>query len=76
MPSATENYHLQKVNPEVSKEWHPTKNGDLTPKDVTPNSHKKAWWICKEKRHEWAAVVFSRNKGRGCPYCSGRYATT
>ena len=34
--------------PELSKEWHPTKNGDLTPYDVTVGSHKKVWWICSK----------------------------
>lgn len=30
------------INPKVAAEWHPTKNGDLTPADVAPNSNKKA----------------------------------
>ncbi|MHC4133205.1 MAG: zinc-ribbon domain-containing protein [Planctomycetota bacterium] len=51
MPRATENYNLQVINPNLSKEWHPTKNGSLDPKDFTPNSNKKVWWICK-KKHE------------------------
>ena len=62
---------LQKRNPELSKEWHPTKNGDLTPKDITLHTHKKVWWIC-EKNHEWEAAVSARDRGNGCPYCSGR----
>ena len=32
---------LAKLNPKLSKEWHPTKNGSLTPNDVTINSGKK-----------------------------------
>ncbi|MBW2174586.1 MAG: zinc-ribbon domain-containing protein [Deltaproteobacteria bacterium] len=64
-------HNLRVVNPALSKEWHPTKNGTLTPRDVAPNSHKKTWWIC-DKGHEWQAKVQSRNKGSGCPYCAGR----
>jgi hypothetical protein len=64
-------YNLRVVNPGLSAQWHPMKNGDLTPEDVTPCSNKKVWWIC-EKEHEWQAVVYDRNKGNGCPYCSGR----
>ena len=30
--------------PKVAKEWHPSKNKPLTPKDVTPGSKKKVWW--------------------------------
>ncbi|MFA7219497.1 MAG: zinc-ribbon domain-containing protein [Synergistaceae bacterium] len=62
---------LEALNPELAKEWHPTKNGDLTPYDVTCGSHKKAWWICKEG-HQWQSVISSRNDGNGCPYCAGK----
>ncbi|MEE1503303.1 MAG: zinc-ribbon domain-containing protein, partial [Acutalibacteraceae bacterium] len=24
--------------------------------------------------HEWQAAINNRSKGRGCPFCSGRYA--
>lgn len=62
---------LATVNPELAKEWHSTKNGNLTPSDVTPGSHKKVWWQCR-KGHEWEAMIYSRNKASGCPYCSGQ----
>jgi Zn finger protein HypA/HybF involved in hydrogenase expression len=62
---------LQRINPTLSKEWHPTKNGSLTPKDVTEFSHKKVWWKCL-RGHEWPAIVANRSKGRGCPYCGGK----
>ncbi|HEY5123542.1 MAG TPA: zinc-ribbon domain-containing protein [Ignavibacteria bacterium] len=59
---------LQLSNPKVSKEWHPTKNGKLTPQDVHKGSNKKAWWVCKNG-HEWETQIYRRNNGRGCPYC-------
>ena len=62
---------LAEKSPELAKEWHPTKNGDLTPYDVTLGSNKKVWWRCF-KGHVWPAVINSRNQGNGCPYCSGR----
>ena len=62
---------LETLNPKLAKEWHPTKNGSLTPRDVTLGSGKKVWWVCK-KGHEWQAVVGSRNKGAGCPYCKSK----
>ncbi len=65
---------LLNTNPALAKDWHPTKNALLTPADVTPGSHKKAWWICG-KGHEWEAQICDRNRGTGCPYCSGRLAT-
>lgn len=57
------------VNPKLAKEWHPTKNGDLTAADVTPGSKKKVWWVCK-KGHEWEAPIGARNRGNGCVYCN------
>lgn len=59
---------LATLNPTLACEWHPTKNGELTPADVMPGSNKKAWWLCKNG-HEWQAVIASRNKGAGCMTC-------
>ena len=64
---------LQTVNPILAKEWNYEKNTGLSPMDVMPNSDKKVWWKCSEG-HEWQAMISNRNKGRGCPFCSGRYA--
>ena len=61
------------INSKLAKQWHPTKNGCLTPLDVTPNSPNKARWICGSG-HEWKATISNRNRGRGCPYCAGRAA--
>ena len=33
---------LAEANPELAKQWHPTKNGELTPGDVTFHSGKKS----------------------------------
>jgi DNA-directed RNA polymerase subunit RPC12/RpoP len=68
---ASHDYNLQVINPGLARQWHPTRNGNLKPEQVTPGSHKKVWWIC-EKGHEWRAAVKDRNKGASCPYCSGR----
>lgn len=57
--------------PELAKEWHPTKNGDLTPFDVTFGTGRKVWWIgtCG---HEWEAIIKERVRGYGCPICAGK----
>ena len=62
---------LQTVNPTLANEWNNERNNGLTPMDVLPNSDKKVWWKCS-KGHEWQATIGNRNKGRGCPYCSGK----
>jgi hypothetical protein len=75
MPSGipNKNNSLEKLNPKLSKEWHPTKNGALTPSDVLAGSKKKVWWKCpKGSDHEWnSATIGDRNRGSGCPFCSG-----
>ena len=71
---------LESTYPELVKEWHSTKNGNLKPSDVTAGSIKKVWWILpyddpKTGKHfdfEWQAVVQSRVHGKGCPYISGK----
>jgi hypothetical protein len=64
---------LLTVNPELASEWHPNKNGNLTPQDVTSGTHKKVWWKCnKGDDHEWKANILSRTRGVGCPICAGQ----
>lgn len=46
--------------PLYAQQWHPTKNGELTPSNVTPRSAKKVWWQC-EKGHEWEGSIVNRN---------------
>lgn len=42
--------------PEVAKQWHPTKNGNLSPLNIAPYSRKKAWWI-DENGNESKTVI-------------------
>tara|TARA_E500000178_G_scaffold159203_1_gene159022 strand:+ start:558 stop:812 length:255 start_codon:yes stop_codon:yes gene_type:complete len=62
---------LKNLFPNISKEWHPTKNGDLKPSLVPKGSNKKVWWKCSvNSQHEWDAVIYDRtSKKSGCPYC-------
>ena len=61
---------LKTKNPELAKEWHPSKNGELKPENVISGSHKKAWWLGK-CGHEWEAIIGDRTRsGNGCPFCS------
>jgi len=60
---------LATTRPDVTAQWHPTRNGDVLPTQVTAGSAKRYWWI-DEHEHEWEAQVNNRAKGTGCPYCS------
>jgi hypothetical protein len=61
--------------PELLKEWHPTRNGDLSAREVLSNHKGGVWWIC-ERGHEWKAAVPCRLTGRGCPFCSRQMPRT
>lgn len=65
--------YLTEFSPELTKEWHPTKNSPLTPDMVKAGSSQKVWWICS-KGHEWDAVISNRTRGKGCPYCNKQKA--
>lgn len=64
---------LAAKHPEIAGEWHPTKNGKLTPEDIVFGSNKRVWWQCaKGPDHEWKASIYSRSEGGGCPVCSNK----
>ena len=61
--------------PDLVKQWHPTKNGELTPNNITHGAHKKVWWLCSNG-HSYNQII--KNKtilNYGCPQCSGRIAS-
>lgn len=58
--------------PEIAAQWHPAKNGSLTPQVCSPSSNRKVWWVCP-LGHEYQAAVGARTvSGSDCPYCAGR----
>lgn len=67
---------LAETMPELAKEWHPIKNGDLTPNDITAGKFKPVWWLCPKCGYEWQASPNNRKRGIGCPCCSGRVPKT
>ena len=63
---------LATTHPDLARQWHPAKNGALTPRAVTAGAQRKVWWLCEEG-HVWKAPI-SRRAGvqkSGCPVCSG-----
>lgn len=61
---------LSTTHPNLSKEWHPIKNGHLIPFDVICGSNKKVHWICR-KGHEWKSTIAKRAiRGDGCKICN------
>jgi len=60
---------LTTTSPDTAKQWHPTRNGNLTPDQVFAGSEKRVWWRCVQG-HEWKTTVNKRTTGStGCPTC-------
>jgi hypothetical protein len=56
--------------PQVASEWHPIRNGVVTPASVTPYARRTAWWLCASG-HEWRTRINTRTRRRSlCPTCS------
>lgn len=62
-------YNLAVIHSKIAAQWHPIKNGMLTPHSVTLSTGKKVFWFC-QKGYEWQATFVKRTaRGRGCPDC-------
>lgn len=58
--------------PNLAEEWDYEKNS-FRPSEVTEGSGKRVHWVCsKNSEHKWEAVIYSRVKGNGCPYCANK----
>lgn len=70
----TEEMCLEKMCPELMKEWAYDLNEKLMPNQLKKGSRKKVWWRC-EKGHTWKCSVEQRTKNNGtkCPMCRQAY---
>lgn len=63
---------LETLAPGVAALWHPTRNGDLRPSDVTAVTRKRFWWKCT-CGYEWQADPrHVTENGKRCPRCANR----
>jgi very-short-patch-repair endonuclease len=71
-----EHMSIQYTHPNITNEWHPSKNGNKIPSQFIKGSHDLIWWLCPNTcpegcPHEWEAAINNRCvAGTGCPYCS------
>lgn len=66
----SEQTDLKTLYPQIAAQWNYKKNGDLNPKEVTPYSHKRVWWICPDCGETWRTAIANRTAGKGCKYCA------
>lgn len=55
------------LNPEITREWHPTKNKDVygitTPEETSARCNERIWWLCSKCGNEYKAMVKARHEG-------------
>ena len=75
-PSPPKEQSLAELFPDLAKEWHQKRNGNLTPFDFTAGSSEKVWWQCKDNLdHVYDASINKRTNGRGCRFCTNQAAS-
>jgi hypothetical protein len=54
---------LANMFPKIAAEWHPTKNGHITPYDVSYGSNKVVWWQDSEhKENAYKKAIFRKTR--------------
>ena len=68
-------YNLFTEEPNIARQWHYERNGNLTPLNVSPKSKEKVWWICEyNPNHVWQDYIYNRTiLKRNCPICSKEF---
>lgn len=63
---------MRQTHPELAKEFHPTKNGKLTPDNIITGTAKRLWWICSKCEKQWKTKGTTRvsKGGSNCPSCA------
>jgi very-short-patch-repair endonuclease len=66
---------------EITRELHPTKNGNIDLDKISSGSTRKLWWKC-QFGHEWKTQVryriankAPRGRSQGCPYCNSPFSS-
>ncbi|MEK0224377.1 zinc-ribbon domain-containing protein [Bacillus proteolyticus] len=70
-----DNNRLSLLYPNLANEWHPTKNEQLLPSDVSYGSDKVVWWMCN-RGHEYKSPISQRTRGNGCAKCNAGLHTS
>lgn len=60
-----------RLTPEITSQWHPTKNEGLLLGAIPPTSTRNVWWLDPVCGHEWQDIVGNRDKYERyrCPFC-------
>lgn len=66
-------YRLAQSHPGLSRQWHPSLNGKLTPADFSAGSNHEAFWVCMHGHPPFNQRIDRRTgDDYKCPLCSNR----
>ena len=69
-PSYLKQNSLATKHPEIAKQWHPIKNGELKPFMFLCGSGYNAWWLCPVCGNDWQSQINTRVAQKtGCKQC-------
>jgi DNA-directed RNA polymerase subunit RPC12/RpoP len=63
---------LATVRPDIADAWDYAQNYPLTPDQVTSQSNRIVWWLCKKCGQSYPSGVSNRKSADHCPYCHGK----
>jgi len=66
---------LGSLRPDLASQWHPTKNGDISPNEVSCSNRKSIWWYCENCKGVYPQRIDVKYNGAGCSICTGKYVT-
>jgi hypothetical protein len=49
--------------------WHPSLNGDITPRDVSAHNRNPFWFYCNVCKHEYTQSLEVASRGKSCLFC-------
>jgi hypothetical protein len=59
---------LFQIAPELVKQWHPTANENINPRNLEVVYPHEVWWLCNQG-HEWQDTIKNRMRNIDCPIC-------
>jgi len=55
--------------PELARELHPERNGELDPLALAAYSNRAVWWLCPTCGNAWERAPYARRAPGACPAC-------
>ncbi len=62
---------LAATHPHITKDWHPDRNGAVTPETIVATSTRVCWWLCP-CGNAYSRQVCGRVRGSSCLQCKSK----